>query len=60
MLADMQDSLWRRPLIDHRGVDRVQIRRLLRLSPLDRIRRMNSVLEGLLRIRRLNGKHAPR
>ena len=46
--------------IDQRGVDRSQIRELLALKPIDRLRHMQSVLEGLLRIRRLIDDRTPR
>jgi hypothetical protein len=42
-------------LIDQRGVDRAQIRELLALPPLERVRRMERLLTEILELRRLNG-----
>jgi hypothetical protein len=39
------------PEIDEQGIDRTQIRRLLDLSPADRLRQLQSVLESLTRLR---------
>ena len=45
---------------DENGVDRTQIRALLRLSPAERLRRMEEFVESVLEIRELNEKHSLR
>jgi hypothetical protein len=42
------------PDIDENGVDRVQIRRMLELSPEERLLRLQEFVEGVLEIRELN------
>jgi hypothetical protein len=46
--------------IDRRGVDRTQIRRMLRLSPLERLRWLEEFVESVTKIRRLNEKRTIR
>ena len=46
--------------IDRRGVDRTQIRRMLRLSPLERLRWLEEFVESVAKIRRLNEKRTIR
>jgi hypothetical protein len=41
-------------LVDENGVDRVQIREMLALTPLDRLRRMQEHVASILAIRELN------
>jgi hypothetical protein len=41
----------REPDIDPNGVDRSQIRAMLALEPLDRLRRMQQFLNGLVRLK---------
>jgi len=42
------------PDIDENGVDRAQIRAMLRLSPEERLRKVEEFVEGVLEIRELN------
>ena len=42
------------PDIDENGVDRAQIRALLRLTPEQRLRRMEEFVQSVLEIRELN------
>jgi nucleotide-binding universal stress UspA family protein len=46
--------------VDRRGVDRAQIRRMLELSPLERLRWLEEFLASVVEIRRLNEKRAVR
>lgn len=46
--------------VDRRGVDRAQIRRMLELSPLERLRWLEEFVESVVKIRRLNDKRAIR
>ena len=46
--------------IDRRGVDREQIRRMLQLSPLERLRWLEEFVESVVEIRRLNEKRTIR
>jgi hypothetical protein len=43
------------PDIDENGVDRAQIREMLRLSPEERLRRVEDFVESVLEIREING-----
>ena len=43
-----------RPDIDENGVDRAQIREMLRLTPEERLRRVEAFVEAALEIRELN------
>jgi hypothetical protein len=43
------------PDIDENGVDRAQIREMLRLSPEDRLRCVEDFVESVLEIREING-----
>jgi len=47
-------------LVDENGVDRTQIRRMLDLSPEERLRRVQEFVESLLEIRDLNEKRPVR
>jgi hypothetical protein len=42
------------PDIDENGVDRAQIRAMLDLSPMERLRRIEEFVEATLQIRKLN------
>jgi hypothetical protein len=42
------------PDIDENGVDRAQIRAMLRLSPEERLRKVEEFVESMLEIRELN------
>jgi len=44
----------RQPAIDENGVDRAQIREMLRLTPEERLRRVEEFVESTLEIRELN------
>src|SRR5262249_48952253 len=46
--------------IDRLGVDRAQIRRMLELSPLERLRWLEEFMDSVMQIRRLNEKRAIR
>ena len=46
--------------IDARGVDRAQIRRMLALSPLERVRWLDAIVGDILELRRLNEKRPAR
>ena len=46
--------------VDRRGVDRTQIRRMLELSPLERLRWLQEFVESVAEIRRLNEKRTIR
>ena len=48
------------PDIDEAGVDREQIRRMLRLSPRERLRWLEEFMSSVLEIRRLNAKRTLR
>jgi hypothetical protein len=48
------------PDIDENGVDRAQIREMLRLSPEERLRRVEDYVESVLEIREINGPRAVR
>ena len=48
------------PTIDRNGVDRVQIQRMLRLSPLERLRWIEEFMDSVVEIRRLNEKRTIR
>jgi len=48
------------PDIDENGVDRAQIREMLRLSPEERLRRVEDFVESVLEIREVNGPRAVR
>ena len=48
------------PDIDERGVDRAQIRRMLALSPLERLRWLEEIMQAIAVIRELNEEHAVR
>jgi hypothetical protein len=48
------------PDIDENGVDRAQIRAMLALSPVERLRRMQEFVESTFEIRELNAKRALR
>ena len=60
----MSGSEPRRPLvpdapdIDENGVDRAQIRAMLRLSPEGRLRQVEDFVESCLEIREINGSRA--
>ena len=41
-------------LVDENGVDRAQIRQMLALAPIDRLRRMQEFVASILEIRELN------
>jgi hypothetical protein len=45
------------PDIDENGVDRAQIRAMLTLTPLERLRRVEEFLDSVLEIRGLNAAH---
>jgi hypothetical protein len=49
-----------RPDIDANGVDRVQVRRMLALSPGARLRWLEETMEDIAELRQLNEKHAVR
>jgi hypothetical protein len=46
------------PDIDENGVDRAQIRAMLRLTPEERLRRVEGFMESAMEIRKLN-EHRP-
>ena len=46
--------------VDFRGVDRAQIRRMLAMSPVERLEWLASVVDDIVQIRRLNEKRAVR
>jgi hypothetical protein len=46
--------------IDAQGVDRAQIRRMLALSPLERVRWLDAIVGDVLELRRLNEKRPVR
>jgi len=48
------------PDVDVRGVDRVQIRRMLALSPLERLRWLEEFVNDIVNLRRMNEEHAVR
>ena len=48
------------PDIDERGVDRAQIRKLLSLSPLERVLWVQELWSSIESIRRINGTSSPR
>jgi chemotaxis signal transduction protein len=47
-----------RTLCDENGVDREQIREMLRLTPAERLARVEEFVEGVLEIRELNETRA--
>ena len=49
------DSTPRTPDIDESGVDREQIRAMLRLTPEERLRAVQEFVESAMEIRELNG-----
>jgi len=49
-----------RPDIDERGVDRAQVRRMLALSPLQRIEWLEALVRDIVAIRERNEKPAVR
>ena len=49
-----------KPDIDVNGVDRVQVRRMLALSPPARLRWLEEIVADIVELRRLNEKHAVR
>ena len=46
--------------IDENGVDRAQIRAMLRLTPEERLSRVEEFIESMLEIRKLNGERPVR
>ncbi len=48
------------PAVDDQGIDREQIREMLRLTPEERLRRVQEFVESVLEIRELNEKRALR
>ena len=48
------------PDIDENGVDRAQIREMLALTPEERLRRVQEVVESAMRIRELNANRPVR
>jgi hypothetical protein len=48
------------PDIDENGVDRAQIRAMLALSPLERLRRLEEFVDSVAELRRLNERHTNR
>jgi hypothetical protein len=48
------------PDIDENGVDRAQIREMLRLSPEERLRRVEDFVDSVLEIREINGPRTVR
>jgi hypothetical protein len=46
--------------VDDNGIDREQIRAMLRLTPEERLRRVQEFVESVLEIRELNEKRALR
>jgi hypothetical protein len=46
--------------VDDNGVDRTQIREMLRLTPEERLRRVQEFVESLLELRALNEKRSVR
>jgi hypothetical protein len=48
------------PDIDERGVDRAQIRRMLALTPIERLRWLEAIMRDVLELRALNDKPALR
>ncbi len=48
------------PDIDENGVDRAQIRQMLRLSPEERLRRVEEYVDSVLEIRAINGPRTVR
>ena len=48
-----------RPDIDENGVDRAQIREMLELTPIERLRRMQDFVNAVRRIRAVNGIEEP-
>jgi hypothetical protein len=49
-----------RPDIDANGVDRAQVRHMLALSPVARLRWLEETMEDIAELRQLNEKHAIR
>jgi hypothetical protein len=52
------DDVW--PDVDANGVDRAQVRRMLALSPVARLRWLEETMEDIAELRQLNEKHAIR
>lgn len=48
------------PDIDENGVDRAQIRAMLRLTPAERLARVEKFIDSMIEIRELNGEHPVR
>jgi hypothetical protein len=48
------------PFVDEDGVDREQIRAMLRLTPEERLKRVQEFVESMLEIRELNEKRTVR
>jgi hypothetical protein len=46
--------------VDERGVDRLQIRRMLAMSPLERLQWLEQFMDSVTEIRRLNEKRTVR
>lgn len=43
------------PAFDDEGVDRSQIREMLKLSPSERLQRLEDLVDSILRVREANG-----
>ncbi len=41
-------------VVDERGVGRTQIRRMLALTPVERVRRLEAFIDDVMEVRRLN------
>lgn len=59
-MATRPDSALDAATVDDRGIDREQIRAMLRLTPEERLRRVQEFVESVLEIRELNEKRTLR
>jgi hypothetical protein len=59
-MSSRADSAPDASAVDDKGVDREQIRAMLRLTPEERLRRVQEFVESVLEIRELNEKRALR
>lgn len=59
-MATQPDSALDAATVDDRGIDREQIRAMLRLTPEERLRRVQEFVESVLEIRELNEKRTLR
>jgi hypothetical protein len=60
LLMSADDGANAGPIYDANGVDRSQIREMLRLTPEERLRRVQEFVESALEIRKLNEKRPVR